>query len=270
MDLNLSGKRALVTGSSSGIGAAIAKALAEEGASVIVHGRNAERADKVTSAIKEKGGSAFAVIGDLETDEGAAAVVKGATEALGGIDILVNNAGGRGNGGAKTSWFELEAEDWEQTYNMNVISAVRLILPLAREMKSRGWGRIINISSLGAQATSGQVPEYSAAKSAMNNLTVGLSKALGKTGVTVNTISPGMTRTETYDALLDGVAKREGLADREEAADWMLKNAMAQSVGRLGMPEDIAYAVCFLASPRSDFVAGANIRVDGGGAPAVN
>jgi NAD(P)-dependent dehydrogenase (short-subunit alcohol dehydrogenase family) len=271
VDLKLQGKRALVTGSSAGIGAGIARMLAAEGVAVVVHGRNAERTAAVAAEMKSRGGSVAHVVGDLETDAGGEAVAKGALAAFGGIDILVNNAGGRGNGGAKNGWFEMSVRDWEQTYNMNVLSAVRMILPLAPPMKARGWGRIINISSLGAQATSGAVAEYGAAKNAMINMTLSLAKTLSKTGVTVNTVSPGMVRTAALEDLLKNVAIREGFGpDVEKGARWMLDNAMRQTVDRLGAAEDIAFAVCFLASPMSDFVNGANIRVDGGAAPAVN
>ena len=104
----------------------------------------------------------------------------------------------------------------------------------------------------------------------MTNLTVGLAKALANTGVTVNTVSPGMTRTDGLEGMLRGVAEREGLADKEAATKWMLENALRQTVDRLGLPDDIAYCVACLASPRGDFINGANIRADGGAAPAIN
>src|SRR5580693_6414338 len=153
MDLNLEGKRALVTGSSGGIGAGIARMLACEGAAVVVHARNRARAGQVAEAIQAAGGRAAVATGDLASDSEATSVAEAAA------------------------------------------SAVRLIKMLAEPMRQRGWGRIINISSLGGQSTSGQRAEYAAAKAAMNNLTVGLAKVLDKTGVTVNTVSPGMVAT---------------------------------------------------------------------------
>ncbi|MGE0830549.1 MAG: SDR family NAD(P)-dependent oxidoreductase [Hyphomonadaceae bacterium] len=271
MDLQLQGKRALVTGSSAGIGAGVAHMLAAEGAQVIVHGRNAERTRAVADAIGKAGGTAVSVIGDLESEASAGDVIKGALEAFGGVDILVNNAGGRPHGGAKGDFFSLTADDWADTYNMNVLAAVRLIRAFAPPMKEGGWGRIINISSLAGQAGTGNVAEYAAAKSATTSLSLSLSKAMTQSGVTINTISPGMVRTAALEDLLRNVAERQGLGpDVEKGAEWMLKNSLRQTVSRLGAPEDIAYAVCFLASPRSDFINGANFRVDGGAAPAIN
>jgi NAD(P)-dependent dehydrogenase (short-subunit alcohol dehydrogenase family) len=268
--MNLRGKRALVTGSSAGIGAGIARMLASEGVAVVVHGRNRARAGQVAGEIRAAGGQAAAAIGDLCSDADATGVAEAAVGAFGGIDILVNNAGGR-RPAAANAWFDLTVADWLGTFNINVVSAVRLIKILAGPMRQRGWGRIINISSLGGQSTSGQLAEYAAAKAAMNNLTVGLAKVLSRTGVTVNTVSPGMVATEAYDGLLRAVAEREGLdGDLQAAARWMLANAVRQTVERVGQPDDIAFAVTCLASPRSDFVNGANIRVDGGASPAVN
>jgi 3-oxoacyl-[acyl-carrier protein] reductase len=268
--MELRGKRALVTGSSAGIGAGIARMLAVEGVAVVVHGRDQARADQVAEGIRAAGGHAAMAIGDLENDDEATSVAQAAVDAFGGIDILVNNAGGR-HQQAANAWFDLTVQDWLGTFNINVLSAVRLIKILAEPMRQRGWGRIINISSLGGQSTSGQIAEYAAAKAAMTNLTVGLAKVLSKTGVTVNTVSPGMVRTEAFDGLLRAVAEREGLGDDlESAARWMLTNAVRQTVDRVGRPDDIAFAVTYLASPLSDFVNGANIRVDGGASPAVN
>jgi NAD(P)-dependent dehydrogenase (short-subunit alcohol dehydrogenase family) len=270
VDMGLAGKRALVTGSSAGIGAGIARMLAREGVAVVVHGRNRARADQVAAEIRAAGGQCATAIGDLENDDAAAAVAQSAVAAFGGIDVLVNNAGGRRDQ-APNAWFDLAVQDWLDTFNINVLSAVRLIKTLAEPMRLRGWGRIINISSMGGQSTSGQIAEYAAAKAAMTNLTVGLSKVLTKTGVTVNTVSPGMVRTEAFDGLLRTVADREGLGhDLEAAARWMLTNTVRQTVARVGEPADVALAVTYLASPLSDFVSGANIRVDGGASPAVN
>jgi NAD(P)-dependent dehydrogenase (short-subunit alcohol dehydrogenase family) len=270
MDMNLRGKRALVTGSSAGIGAGIARMLAGEGVEVIVHGRSQVRTEKVAEEIRATGGHAIAVIGDLEKDDDAAAVAQTAIDTLGGIDILVNNAGGR-HEGAANEWFDITIQDWLDTFNTNVVSAIRMIKALTGPMKQREWGRIINISSMGGQSTSGQIADYAAAKAAMTNLTVGLAKVLSRTGITVNTVSPGMVQTDAFDGLLRAVAEREGLGeDLEAAARWMLTNAVRQTVGRVGQPDDIAFSVTWLASPSSDFVNGANIRVDGGASPAVN
>jgi 3-oxoacyl-[acyl-carrier protein] reductase len=146
VELKLQGKRALVTGSSSGIGEAIAKTLANEGAIVAIHGRNAERTQHVVDAIQKSGGKAAIALGDLSTIEGSAAVVEQTLKALGGINILVNNAGGADSGMA--DWKSASLEDWEASFQQNFFSALRLIQAIVPQMRTQGWGRIINIRPL--------------------------------------------------------------------------------------------------------------------------
>jgi 3-oxoacyl-[acyl-carrier protein] reductase len=263
MDLQLEGKRALVTGSSSGIGAAIARLLAAEGALVVVHGRNIERANAVAESISGAGREAATAIGDLATDAGAEAVADTALAAFGGIDILVNNAGGASDEQAK-SWFAVELSEWLSTYQKNVIAAGRLIHRLAPPMKERGWGRIIQIATMAATIPTSAQPDYGPSKAAMLNMSLGLSKALAGSGVTVNSISPGMIRTEGLEQFLDQFAAKRGWDDREQAAEYILKGT-GQTVHRIGRPDDVAHAVAYLASPVADFLNGINIHVDGGG-----
>jgi 3-oxoacyl-[acyl-carrier protein] reductase len=148
MARELEGKRALVTGSSNGLGMAIAKRLAREGARLVVHGRNIERAERVAADIRAEGGEAHVAIGDLMLDDQASAVADTAEATLGGIDILVNNAGGESAGHGQASFFDAKPEEWLKTYNGNVVCAIRLIQRFAPGMKAAGWGRIIQISSL--------------------------------------------------------------------------------------------------------------------------
>jgi NAD(P)-dependent dehydrogenase (short-subunit alcohol dehydrogenase family) len=269
MDLQLAGKRALVTGSSAGIGVAIAELLAAEGASVIVNGRNQERARAVADRIIAAGGKAAVACGDLSTDEGAAEVAQTARAAFGGIDILVNNAGGSAEIPNK-SWFAASTDYWLETYQRNVLAAVRLIHILAPDMKAQGWGRIINIGTGAAiTPTSGQ-PDYGPAKAAMLNMSLGLSKALSQTGVTSNTVSPGMIRTEGLTRFLTDFAAKRGWGDDLAKAEDYVRQGGGQTVKRIGEVRDIAYAVAMLASPRSDFINGTNLHVDGGISPALN
>jgi NAD(P)-dependent dehydrogenase (short-subunit alcohol dehydrogenase family) len=269
MDLKLDGRRALVTGSSSGIGTAIAEMLAVEGASVVVHGRNAQRAAAVAERIAEQGGRSAVALGDLSSDESAAAVADAAIDAFGGIDILVNNAGGSVEAKDK-SWFGMSTDDWITTYQANVLAAVRLIHRLVPPMRERGWGRIINIGT-GASITptSGQ-PDYGPAKAAMLNMSLGLSKALAKTGVTSNTVSPGMIRTEGLERFLRTFAEKCGWGDDVAQAEAYVLKGTGQTVSKVGEIDDIAYVVAMLASPRSDFINGTNVHVDGGISPAIN
>ena len=142
MDLQLKGKRALVTGSSAGIGEAIAKAIGAEGAAVIVHGRHAERAEGVAKAIRAAGGTADVVLGDLSTDDGAASVTQASLKG-GIVDIVVNNAGSYD----PTTWEDVKPEQWVATYESDVVSALRMVQALLPGMKERGWGRCIQIGS---------------------------------------------------------------------------------------------------------------------------
>lgn len=269
MDLKLKGKRALVTGSSSGIGVEIAKLLAAEGAQVVVNGRNVERAQAVADAINAAGGQAAVACGDLGTDAGAQAVAEAARAAFGGIDILVNNAGGASESAAK-SWFDATADEWIDTYQRNVLAAVRLSHAFVPEMKDRGWGRIINIGTAAAiTPTSGQA-DYGPAKAAMLNMSLALSKALSRTGVTSNTVSPGMIRTEGVQRFLAHFAKKRGWENDVAKAEEYVANGTGQTVKRIGEVQDIAYAVAMIASPNADFINGVNFHVDGGISPSIH
>ena len=268
MDLHLKDKRALVTGSSAGIGAEVARFLAREGVEVVVHGRNAERAGAVANEITTAGGRAALAIGDLSTAEGLSRVIDAVERALGGIDILVNNAGGPTNM-AHASWFDAPLEEWIDDYKSNTLPAVRLVQAFVPGMRERRWGRVIQISSRNAISPHAPLGAYGASKAALNNFTLSLSKALAGTGVTSNGIMPGLIYTPALDGWFREVAAKQGSTDPAEGRAWVLKNAVHQTVDRVGMPADIAAAVCFLASPRTDFMTGTTFRIDGGATPTV-
>lgn len=269
MDMLLKGKRALVTGSSSGIGAQCARVLAGEGVSVVINGRNRGPAEAVAEEIRVAGGNAAVAMGDVTTEEGARSVAEGAKSALDSIDILVNNVGNPTHE-AHVSWFDAPLDEWVADYHRNTLAAVRLIHALVPAMKERGWGRVIQISSRNAISPHALFPTYGAAKSAMNNLTLSLSKDLAGTGVTSNGIMPGLIYTPTLDGWFKTMAKRHaGIDDPEVGKAFVLKNIIHQTVDRLGQPMDIAAAVCFIASPLSDFMTGTTFRVDGGSTPTV-
>lgn len=271
MDLQLSGRRALVTGASSGIGEAIAKTLAAEGVRVVVHGRDAARTEAVTAAIRAAGGEAEPALGDLATEAGAEGVADAAQAAFGGVDILVNNAGAPSDPALGMGIFDLAPKHWVETYERNLVSALRLSGRFSPQMTERGWGRIIQITSGLAFSPRGLQGDYTASKAALNNFTFSLSRALKNTGVTVNGVSPGMTVTPILEAWLESMAENAGLGrDRVKGEAFVLENVFELSVARLGLPQDIADAVAFLASPRADYINGTTIRVDGGGSSAVH
>ncbi|MCD1635715.1 SDR family NAD(P)-dependent oxidoreductase [Martelella mediterranea] len=269
MDLHIEGRTALVTGSSKGIGAGIARGLALEGATVIVHGRDVNQARGVAEQIEAEGGMAHVVTGDLTDAAQVEAMVSAARAAAGDIDILVNNAGG--SGGA-SDWSTTEAASWAATYDANVLAAVRVTSAVLPAMRRARWGRIINIASLAGLMPPAANPDYSAAKAAMLAMSASMAKAVAAEGVTVNTVSPGTIHSGKLDFRFREVAQAKGIApdaswDEVEAA--VLSLFAAVPVGRVGTLEEIADAVCFLASPRAAYITGSNLRLDGGMLPAI-
>jgi 3-oxoacyl-[acyl-carrier protein] reductase len=269
MNLKLTGKRALVTGSSSGIGESIAKTLALEGATVVVHGRNTDRAQRVVNEILEKGGKAFAAIGDLSTDEGAATVVRQTLNELGGLDILINNAGG--TDGGPQGWGDATRKDWAAIFEQNLFSAIRLVQQFTPSLRANGWGRVINIATGLAMQPQTWLPHYAAAKAAMVNTTVSLAREFAGSGITVNTVSPGPVFTPAMQRVIGGMAKENGWGDDwKEIERRTVTEVVPTYVGRIGRVEDVANAVTFLASPLADFIDGSNLRVDGGYVTTIN
>ncbi|AKF04529.1 SDR family NAD(P)-dependent oxidoreductase [Sandaracinus amylolyticus] len=268
MDLQLEDRVALVTGSTAGIGAAIAEGLAREGATVVVHGRSQERAEAVVERIRIAGGTAHVALGDLRGDEGARAVLDQVRAVVDRVDILVNNVGGSDT--SKGSWLDTTLDEWSDAYDANTLAAVRLVRALVPAMKARGWGRVIQISSRNAISPYANMPAYGAAKAALNNMTLSLSKELAFTGVTANAVMPGLIETDQVTQFLRGIAAREGWGeDLARAREHLLANVARQTVRRLGRPEDVAAYVCYVASPLSDFMTGSVVRIDGGSTPTL-
>lgn len=260
MDLEISGKRALVTGSTAGIGVAIAKQLASEGVRVVVTGRDRERAEQTVGAIRDDGGAAEFILADLQDNAETTALIE-QTLASGPIDILVNNAAVY----KPRQWFEIEADEWTETYNNNLGSAIRTIRGFVPGMKERGWGRVINIASGVAVDPFPVMPDYAASKAALVNLTVSLAKALGGTGVTANAVGVGLTRTDEIEEYFRSVADDFGWGnDWEDIVKGVFTDWASAPQERLADVSEIAHVVCFLASKKSSFITGANVRADGG------
>ncbi|HEX4891402.1 MAG TPA: SDR family oxidoreductase [Alphaproteobacteria bacterium] len=268
MDLQLAGKTAIVTGSSRGTGEGIARVLAREGATVIVHGmkpgNGEDDAERVARDIIRSGGKAIAVTGDLTTDEGAEHVA----QAIGAVDILVNNYGTADRG------FWLDATTgtaaWIDAYQKNVLSAARMIRLLVPPMKVRGWGRVIQLGTIGSTQPNARMPHYYASKGALANLTVSLMLELANTGITVNTISPGLIKTREVEEMYRRRAQKQGWGDDWDVIERHIMEEFGNPSGRIARTEEVGDLVAFIASTRSAMINGMNIRIDGGGMRIVN
>lgn len=262
MQLDLTHKRILVTGSSRGTGAGIARVLAREGARVHVHGFELEAAESVAASIRAEGHDARAVAGDIRTDAGARAVA----EAVGELDVLVNNYGVAEGG----SW-QSPTADWIDIYEKNVLSGVRLVQAFTPGMRARGWGRVLFVSTIGYARPNSRMPHYYASKMALVNMTLSLAKELAYTGITVNCVSPGIIATAEIRELYERRAIEKGLpSDWPSLEQQIVRGDMPNPSGVVGTPEDIGELVAFLASDRARYINGANIRIDGGASDATN
>ncbi|MCB1646174.1 MAG: SDR family oxidoreductase, partial [Pseudomonadales bacterium] len=247
MDTGLQGKTALVTGSHRGTGQIIADLLAAEGSNVIYHGLQAEDYEKLQT---ERPG-VLAVCGDITTEAGTAETVNQVMALTGGVDVLVNNYGTADAG----KWQTSTTEDWITSYQKNTLSVVRLIQAFTPGMTSRGWGRIVNLGTVGSTKPNARSPQYYAAKGALANLTVGLAKELSGTGITVNLVSPGMIRTAEVEEAYLTRARAQGWGDTFEEAEAQIVRAWAPNpLGRMATREEVAQVVVFLSSQAASFV----------------
>ncbi|MFT5032587.1 MAG: 3-oxoacyl-[acyl-carrier protein] reductase [Bacteroidia bacterium] len=257
MDLNLTGKIALVTGSNRGTGEVIARTLAAEGATVIFHSNSQ---DSPASAAEDLP-RAHIVWGDLSSDNGAEQVAEQACAAAGDIDILVNNYGTAAPG----KWNTSSTEDWLEMYQKNVLSAVRLIQRLTPTMKTNNWGRIVQLGTIGSHQPNAIMPHYYAAKGALATMGVSLAKDLANTGITVNTVSPGYIRTPELEAGFRLKAEKKGWG-----SDWavieqkIVETEFPNPCGRIAERQEVADLVAFICSDKAGFINGQNIRIDGG------
>lgn len=258
MDLKLDGKRALVTGGSKGIGKAIARQLALEGAHVVISARNQETLRATAEELSEETGRQVDIaIGDTGDDQSARAMVEGAAAAMGGLDILVNSAAKPAGGPSPKLPDMTEQALWEEV-NVKVMGYIRTAQAAAPYMMANGWGRIINISGLNARAS------HSIVGSVRNISVAAMSKALadelGPHGINVSVVHPGLTRTENTPGLIAGVAKAKGIS-LDEAEAFLTAGVV---IGRMVDAAEVADIVAFLASPRSVAITGDAIACGGG------
>ena len=252
MNLHLDGKTALVTGSTGAIGLAIARALAAEGASVIVNGRTQERVD---SALKMSG-AAHGVAADLGTENGARAVTARFPE----VDILVNNLGIF----EPKPFEEISDDDWRRFFEVNVLSGVRLSRHYIGMMKKKNWGRIVFISSESALQVPVEMIHYGMTKTAQLVISRGLAEMTTGTAVTVNAVLPGPTASEGVNKFVDGLAKAKGIDRGSIEHAFFSEGRPTSIIQRFIKPEEIAALVAFVCSPLASAINGAALRADGG------
>ena len=242
---HLSGKIAIVTGSTKGIGKEIALEFAREGAKVVISGRNEERANEVVAEIKNAGGEALAVIGDVSVMADAQSLIDETVKAFGQVDILINNAGiTRDN-----LLMRMKEEDWDTVLNINLKGTFNTIKSVTRQMMKQRSGRIVNITSVVGQIGNAGQANYAASKAGIIGLTKSVAKELASRGITCNAIAPGFIDTDMTEVL--GEKAREALLTQIPLA-------------RLGNVLDIAKAAVFLSGDDAGYITGQTLNVDGG------
>jgi NAD(P)-dependent dehydrogenase (short-subunit alcohol dehydrogenase family) len=260
MDLQLKGKTALVTGSTAGIGLAIAERLAAEGVEVVITGRSQDKLDAAASQVG-KAGRVRAVLADPATAEGAATLI----EAVPTVDILVNNLGIY----EAKPFTEITDEDWFRFFETNVMSGVRLSRHYFPKMLEANWGRVIFIASESALLPPGEMIHYGMTKTAQLSIARGLAEQTRGTGVTVNSILPGPTRSEGIVEFIRSVVDNKDAPEAEREAEFFTKLRPLSLIRRLIEAEEIASMVAFVASPLAAVTNGAALRAEGGIVPTI-
>ena len=258
MQLNLKGKVALVTGSTSGIGKAIAMSFVEEGAAVLINGRREEKVAETIKEIHEMYPDAILhpVVADLGTERGCQRVIEMHPE----VDILINNLGIF----EPAEYFEIRDEEWFRFFETNIMSGVRLTRHYVNQMILKKEGRVIFIASEAAIMPSQEMAHYSATKTMQLSISRSLAELTKETNVTVNTVMPGSTLTEGVKTMLNSLYPDENLTMEEAEKRFMKENRPTSIIQRLIRPEEIAHLVTFLSSSLSSAINGSALRIDGG------
>ncbi|MEA2860641.1 MAG: hypothetical protein QOC72_2680 [Methylobacteriaceae bacterium] len=258
MKIDLSGKTAIVTGSTEGIGYAIAAGLAEAGARVVVNGRTQAKVDEALAALKNKVPNAEAegFAGDLSTAQGCTALLHAVPQA----DILVNNVGIY----EAKPFFDIPDEDWERFFQVNVMSGVRLSRGYMKGMIERNWGRVIFLSSESGVNIPDDMLHYGFTKTAVLALSRGLAKLARGTGVTVNAVLPGPTMSAGVERMLKGAAEKSGKTIEQVGAEFVRTRRATSIIQRVASAEEVANMVVYACSPQASATTGAALRVEGG------
>ena len=258
MKIDLSGKTAIVTGSTAGIGFAIARGLAGSGAVVIVNGRRQAAVDKAVAELGRlvPGATVRGVAADLGSAAGCAELVKAAPAA----DILVNNVGIFG----PQDFFDTPDAEWTRFYEVNVMSGVRLSRAYLPAMQRKGWGRVVFLSSESALNIPADMIHYGMTKTANLAVSRGLAKRMAGTGVTVNAVLPGPTLSEGVEEMLKEDAAKSGQTVEQAATAFVRAHRSSSIIQRAATPEEVANLVVYACSPQASATTGAALRVDGG------
>ena len=258
MNIELSGKTALVTGSTAGIGYAIAKGLAASGAGVVINGRGQDKVDAAVANLKQAVSSAKVrgMAADVSTADGCNAL----TTALPDVDILINNAGIF----EPKNFFNIPDEDWSRFFEVNVMSGVRLSRAYLSGMLKRNWGRIIFISSESALNIPNEMIHYGMTKTAQLAVSRGLAKLTRGTAVTVNSVLPGPTMSDGVETMLKALAKERGQTVEEAAANFVKQHRPDSLLQRFASVDEVANMVVYAASKEASATNGAALKVEGG------
>lgn len=258
MKIDLTGKVALVTASTGGIGFAIARGLAESGAEVIVNGRSESSVNKGIQNLQQvvPGVAVRAAIADLSTPEGVASLLQVATN----VDILVNNAGIYG----PQDFYSTDDETWDNYWHTNVMSGVRLSRALLPGMVQKGWGRVVFISSESALNIPSDMIHYGVTKTAQLSLARGLAKFVAGSGVTVNSVLPGPTLSDGFAEMMKDEMERTGKSLETLAKEFVMTNRPGSVIQRAATVDEVANMVVYVCSQQASATSGAALRVDGG------
>lgn len=258
MDLGIKGRRAIVTGGSSGIGFETARQFLEEGVRVLITGRNATKLEKARAELASRtGGEVHAVVADMTKESDIVKMVATAKEKLGGVDILINNAG-QMYSGRFAAFSDDDMKVQLETKLFGFMRAIRAVYPM---MKAQKWGRIINTIGGAGKEPDPYMFGSGMTNSALLNLTKSLATEFGEDNVLVNAICPGWVATDLWVRNTEGLKKELGVGTEAEARKLAAKK---NSLGRMGKPEDLANASVFLCSERANYITGVSLNLDGG------
>lgn len=253
----LAGRRALITGGGRGIGAAVAEALVDQGAAVVVSARSTDEIESVAAGLRDRGGEAWAVTCDVASPEQIAGLAAASVEKMGGVDVLVNNAGIARSAPLKAQ----SLEEWNLIFTVNVTGVFLCTRALLPGMVERGWGRVVNIASIAGKMGAPYIAAYSASKHAVIGFTRSVAMEVATSGVTVNAVCPGYVDTPMTEGSVQNIVEKTG-----HDPELVMKNLRAMSPQkRLMESEEVAYQVISLCDERARGVTGQALVLDGGG-----